>query len=803
MTISVPPRKFIATVGAPFADESLLGYVGRALSVTAVRQIATMLRLADAVKPNAAAITTTLVDAREIERVATLRGCAAAEIASRTYAIGTVEHSGSESMDFFGTEIRFRLRECTFRRVSPRALELKPYHRAIWELRPIAFDPQTRERLLDTCPICNRKLGWLRADLAVFCDKCEEIVDLRDFPQAVSPVDDEEAYGFVIGLVDPDPAKKEAARRLLPGEWSGFSNGALFETTIALACGLLIDPTSSSVERGRGREQFEALTPDLLALAGRAIIDGEAGFSALCNRYRVDMEKRPNHYGRRKELGPLARITDDKHIEPAIRDLLSGLIGANLRTTRREYALRKGSDADGSMPTIEWLAKTFNVRREILQRLSRSGFIPVSRAQKVRSPVRMAVRDVQPLLVQLADAISEKAAAGLLGLPVSVLPSLADRGLIRKLEGPVRGLLPGYSGYDRPSVEGLMEKIWSAARPIRDRCHSIAVAARSICTGEAPWAAIISAIISGNVEVFDTGAQSRNIRFSLAVKDVASFVAGVSGDLQVTPSNSNPSEWVAQSTAAEILQVNVAFLSRLAHARPDLLSHRGPGYTPYAAIEVHALARAYIFVPEIASRSEMHPRRATTWLRSKAIRPQIALQENRDFGYQRLAVEPLLAEIVGETAKRKAALEGAGDSVRIRLIARVAAGGSIRAAAEAVGVPRAKARQWVEIWRDTGAVTTRKFGRRSKLDKHEDFLRQLVAERPTIRLAEMHTALAGRGVKACKAAVWNGLQRFGIELADRDARRAASFMAPGDHTLKPRSERRQSYAAPIFPDVNQ
>jgi hypothetical protein len=96
VTIPVPPPKFVATVGAPFVDESLLGYVGRALSVTAVRQVSTMLKLAGAAKPNAAAIPTTLVDAGEIARIATLFGCEPADIASRTYAISEIEHSGSE-----------------------------------------------------------------------------------------------------------------------------------------------------------------------------------------------------------------------------------------------------------------------------------------------------------------------------------------------------------------------------------------------------------------------------------------------------------------------------------------------------------------------------------------------------------------------------------------------------------------------------------------------------------------------------------------------------------------------------------
>jgi transposase len=773
-----PPRKFVATVGAPFVDESLLGYVGRALSVTAVRQIATMLRLADAAKPNAAAIPATLTDPAEIERVATLLGCRPADIATRTYAFGTIEHSGSEAMNFFGTEIRYHFRECKIRRVSPRALELEQYHRAVWELRPLAFDPQTKEKLLDTCPVCSRKLGWLRADVPTLCDKCDDTVDLRDFPQAVSAVEDEEAYSFVVGLVDPDPAKKEAARRLLPESWSRFSNGALFETAVALASGLTMDPSEgvSAQGRSRRREQFEALTPELLALAGHAIIGGEEGFAALCERYRADMEARPRHYGRRKELGPLAYITYDKHIDPKIREMLGGLVDANMQTTSRDYALRKGADAGSSMLSLQALAETLGVRREILQRLAKSGLVPVVRSKDVQSPVRMAIDDVMPLLQQMKDAISEKAAAGLMGLPCSVLPRLVDRGLMRRLEGPVCGLVPGYLAYSKSSVVALMGNIWSRARPARGRCCSIAVAARSIGAGETPWAAVISAIVAGDVEIFDAGTMRRNFRFSLVVEDVISFVAGVKKHLRDASAKAELPEWIAQSTAAELLQVTVAFLSRLANTRPDLLPSRGPGYTPYLASDVREFAATHIFVPEISRRSEMHPRRAASWLRSKGLHPAFALQDNRDFGYLRGAVEPLLAEFTIETDRLNAALAATGDTIRTRFIKAVASGAGPKATAEAMGLPYRQAKRWVEVWRETGAVAVRKFGKVPKLDEHEGFLRQLVDQQPNIKLDEIHDALSERGVKTSKSSVWNALKRFEIELADR-ARRPADVQS--------------------------
>ncbi len=776
MTIIVPPRKFVATVGTPFVDESLRGYLGRALSVTAVRNVATLLKIADATKPNAVSLATTLTDPDEISRIATLIGCKPEDILSRTYPTGEFAHSGSESIDFFDTQIRLHFRETKYRRASPRALEIAQYHRALWELRPLAFDPQTKEKLLGVCPACDRKLGWLRADVPTLCDKCD--ADLRDFPQPVSSVEDEEAYGFVVGLVDPDFTKKEAARRLLPVAWRGFSNGDLFETVVALASGLTLNPARSAKSaqgRGKTSEHFEALTPEMLALAGRGIIGGEAGFAALSERYRADMDARPQFFGRRKELGALAYITYDKHIEPKIRDLLGGMIRASMQTTsRNDYLVRKGADADRSMMTIETLSETLGIRPFVVRRLCKSGLIPVVRAH-VRSPVRMKVSDVIPLLAQMKDALSELATAGRLGLPLTVLPSLVDRGLIRRLEGPVRGLVPGYRGYTKSSVDELMDKIWSKARPARDKCYSIAYAARSIGPGETPWAAIISAIVAGDVEILDKGTKSRNLRFSLAVEDVDAFVAGVSEHVINAPQDSKPPEWIAQSTAAEILHVNVAFVSRLAHARPELLLQRGPGFTPYSTMEVHALAGVYIFVAEISHRSGMHPRSVPNWLRSNGVHPDIALQENRDFGYLRLAVEPLLTAAIDETAKKKAALAEAPETARTRFIAAVAAGAGPKATAEAMGLPYRKAKRWGEVWRETGAVAERKHGVRSKLDDQEDFLRELVAARPTVKLAEIYEAITERGVKTSKIAVWNALKRFDIKLGRPRGRQAAEI----------------------------
>lgn len=148
--------------------------------------------------------------------------------------------------------------------------------------------------------------------------------------------------------------------------------------------------------------------------------------------------------------------------------------------------------------------------------------------------------------------------------------------------------------------------------------------------------------------------------------------------------------------------------------------------------------------------------------------------------YPRSIVDPLLIAFIDKTARMKVSLAEAGDNIRVRLIAAVADGAGTKATAEAMSVPYRKAKRWVEVWREAGAVATRKGGHRSKLDDHQDFLRTLVAQRPDIKLGEIHRALGQHGVKTGETAVWKALERFHITLANRrrPARSANSTWVP-------------------------
>jgi hypothetical protein len=73
-----------------------------------------------------------------------------------------------------------------------------------------------------------------------------------------------------------------------------------------------------------------------------------------------------------------------------------------LRFTSRAHSLRTGEDADNAYLSIDGFAAEFDVRPSILRRLARSGLVTVIRAEDAkRSPVRMSLADVKPLLKQL------------------------------------------------------------------------------------------------------------------------------------------------------------------------------------------------------------------------------------------------------------------------------------------------------------------------------------------------------------------------------------------------------------------
>ncbi|MHC2674471.1 hypothetical protein ACVI1J_006634 [Bradyrhizobium diazoefficiens] len=635
--------RFVATVGPPYPDESLLGFLTRALSGTFVESLSTALRKAHAMRPNPTSIATTLKDETEIARIAHLVGCRPKDIADRTYPIRfTQTKRKMVVLDFFCTEIRPRHRVTKVRRVSPRALQRAQYHRAIWELRIFSFDPETRELLIDTCPVCTRTLGWRRALGPTVCDKCVDddglpTVDLRDFEQPLIKVADEEALDFVTGLVAPDPGRKEAARSLLPEEFRCFSNSSLFEAVTAVALGL-----AGCAENGPLKinvAHIPQLTPELLCLAGRAVIGGQAGFDALCERFRLATGRRAGRHGRHRELGRLVGLSDsESSLHPDIRAIFRRMIDFNLASAI-EAELSSSGEAGPALPIMR-MASKLKVRPERLRRLSHSGAVPVVRAEgEGKVPVRMAVKHVAPIVRSLPDALRAKEVSIKIDAPIYAVRDLAEHGLIQRLDQSVASMLATSAAYSKSSVDELIARLKTA------HCkHASGIPLMLACTlirtGATPWGAVVKAIL----EVPDAVARyPKSKRFSLrklVVTDANAFTTAVRRHL--TSDETIEDGWIGPAEAAEVLKITYAFFWRLARARPDLVKPRREGSVPYLVADIQALAESYIFVGEIAFRRELHPRLAVAWLKSIGVEPAFAVRRKQDLAYLRSEVESWL-----------------------------------------------------------------------------------------------------------------------------------------------------------------
>lgn len=759
----------------PYVDESLLGFAHRCLSRTVFRRLERAMSAAGLTQQPETLPMIEFADEQALA-FAELLDCAPEGVLDRAYRSVSWRGARAAAIDFFGVKVRKHYREWSIRRVSPRALSVEAYHRAVWDLRPLCFDPRTRERLLDACPVCGEKLGWKQVHAPQHCEKCFDergfhSVDLRDYPQPLVEVEDVEALAFATGLVDPDPEVRSAVRRLLPAPWQDFPNDEIFETVIAMTTGLRKDPSVGHFALGRGRtlSDFASLTPEMIALAGRAIIGGDNGFAALAARYRVDADKRPRAYGSEKELGQLGRLTSDEDLSPELREVLKVLIETDMAANGNFHRIMKHKVEGRDFLPIYRLAREFGINKHHIERLARSGRVRTLRAERAdRSPVQMSRSDLLPLVEELKDATSVFGASKRLGIPRPVLQSLADRGLVLPLTGAVVGFLEGDEGYSIKSIEQLHDRIWSRAKPKGSRTTvSLPFAARSLGSEvELPWAAIVAAIAAGDVEVFAGGDKRGTIRQSLVVADVKAFLVGVRRHMRHDSISTD--DWISASTAAEILKISDPLFYRLVGRRPDVLKAGREGAKPYRRADVEAAARKLVFTAEVAEKTMESLRGVRKLLAGLGIEPVVALEDNKDFAYDRGAVEPVVETLLETRRKRLAELPDETDDPRVKLIRAVFRDGRPpRLVAEELGITFLQAKWWIETWKSTGQTAAKKGRgprRRYPFDDHLDFVRGRIKANPDVTLRELTAALATRRFKCGPHGLQINLSRHGIVL---------------------------------------
>lgn len=124
------------------------------------------------------------------------------------------------------------------------------------------------------------------------------------------------------------------------------------------------------------------------------------------------------------------------------------------------------------------------------------------------------------------------------------------------------------------------------------------------------------------------------------------------------------------------------------------------------------------------------------------------------------------------------------EDLRIRLVRHVEKGSSRRAAAKLFGVSPSIAVKWMQRWRLKKSVAPSpvRGHRCAVLDKHGDWLLELVKEKSDITLAEISTKLAKRGVRVSLSTIWNFYDRHDFSFKKKRLRQRAGSARRGSRS---------------------
>lgn len=121
------------------------------------------------------------------------------------------------------------------------------------------------------------------------------------------------------------------------------------------------------------------------------------------------------------------------------------------------------------------------------------------------------------------------------------------------------------------------------------------------------------------------------------------------------------------------------------------------------------------------------------------------------------------------------------DDLRARVVAAVAGGCSRRAAAERFAVSAPSAVRWVALHDETGIVSARRRGgkSRSPLEPHASWLLELIAQEPDLTLAEIAERLLDRGMQTTDSSLDRFFKRHKVSFKKNSARSRAGTARRG------------------------
>jgi len=566
---------------------------------------------------------------------------------------------GGSQIDFFGTNLRAVHRETRLRRVSPRALADKAYVRAIWSLRPLSFDPSTRETLISQCPVCDGKLGFTKTWGVEFCEHCigadedglpAPMVDLRDFPQPLVEVDDEEGLDFVTGLIDPSCREREYS---LHDALTGMSRGDLFEMALAMASAFAAEEQRiPAVPEARNRPQTEPL-PKGIAAAGRILLEWPTGFDALTRRLAQTADQRSGRHGIYKEFGGIAQLQRDLQLhEKAWAAISERLYAAMSEVKPNENVVRKTTRPlpPGAYIGVRQLLREVPASSLITTRMGAHPSMYIHRpSDDPMAPVMFKTWQAVRVLRHFQNLTSEGSLSAALGLPPDAIRDLVDTGFIDDYKTSVRRIADDLRGeevhYRKDEAEEFVDMILHGPQFMKRPKGFISFSEAMLMfpAGRRPWLPVIMSILFQRVDAI----YHRNVLAQAKPKNLFGAMSVNAHQMEqqrnrILDEHKDTKLYDLGRVPAIAAIMSLGLYNHhvfMALDEAELIDVNDDGADYQSVL---AFADQYIFSNEAAVRSRNSGMIVRKWLAARGLQPEFDFRIKGGLVYSREKVEPWL-----------------------------------------------------------------------------------------------------------------------------------------------------------------
>jgi hypothetical protein len=578
----------------PKADESLVGFIDRTFARTVFANPIAALAQAGIATNRPDFLASLDLNEGQIDALARRLGVSAALIRDRLHSDSRMLGSGVRGVDFHGQFLRLTFLERERRRVSPRALEISPYHRAIWDVRPIAFDPDTMELLLSDCPVCAKPLGRRRLCGPEKCDKCIDdrglpSTDLRDHLQPMVPEEEWELLRNIAGLVDTDPKTRERSCLRFPEPWRSLGPGEIFHILVEMsvaneaAIGQL-GPSSPSLP----------LKPTSLHSVGQVLAGGLDTFFDWAGTTLTRKDLPHWTVDRPVATTGFERLVKCPHISPAAKSLLSEMRSGSRVATRLR---RTGAFA--------WL-NAKNLAEEFDLDLTRAQMIVTrlkSVLKQVPDPAAAGVPTSKEafaaLLPRAVGTVSLNNAAFVLKAGVEVVTGLEEIGVLNAVPEPVSLLIEASKSFYEADVRERLASFLSAVT--HERGASLFPTMEAVLKNSGlrplPFAAAWHLAMSGDVRLLREDDEVNDWLRDVYVADEAPFVELLRAHPLTRSLRDLPPE-VTTQVAAQMIDSDIVVVGQLVRNK-ILVPTSGARPLLFPREQIERFVAAYVSTPEL------------------------------------------------------------------------------------------------------------------------------------------------------------------------------------------------------------